>query len=1199
MRVNKLDITIISLIFLLSFIYFHKIIFSTNKILIHGDYRYGLIVQQHIQYHLNQIFVHAPKFLVFAVLYLFKIAFGDILAEKLFTVFILFLSATFVYFSDKYFLKRIFEKTSWKLILSAFVGCLVFLYNPWTINKIHHHYWEVLSLASSYLLLAEIDRFIYDNEFPFLRILSILGLIVLIATQIQGLIIYAGFMIIMYVLCFIIFEKKTFLEKIFNRRLGLSLLILILLNSFWIVPQLETLLSGVSKPGSYGIVAENVNTLSRRCSIINILRCSNGFLWGSHYTVIYNLYIVNFDIWKILSLFPFLLAVIPLLFLRSIDRKNRRYMLYFSILLVLSILLSTGSYYPVFGNLYRYAFLHFPLGWVIRDPYKNTGLVIVCLSFLISVLSALILNYDRSRNHLTGRFVRILALSFVVLSIVIWGWPALTGDLNGHLKHCLFKYPKDLEKTIDYLKTHMSYRYNVLWYPVKIDSVYLAYEDVPQISSIGSGLNTIVFQNEELSKYVENILRNEDRRDLNNLFDKLAIKYLVLRHDVIKSNQKRRLLSDVSAFEKIFNDSKVITFGNFTIYKIRNADQVIDAISTIAYATSPNLYKIFIFNNTVTYIYPVEFYAISDSMTQSSFGKYLIKIKCYHYYPKKYWSLGSFVGGWLKRFVPYLEKYDVKNWQLDYSYGLVFTWAKNTNLAIPLRVSKSDDYKLFIRYFENQKGGEIRVYLDGKPIEIKTEDQLNKFVWKDLGTFHLEAGEHKITLQNVYGFNAVNLFALIPVKEYIKAQKEVKKLLQNKTVIYLFEAESDLYRENATIINDINASNGEQLLLYGNGVAWQNLTIVKNGTYRLALRGTGDFVVTLGHHTFTLNSTKLGFVYTPLFNLGSGKYRLEIKPLKTGNLVRNPSFEVTEDGQPVGWHAGNEHFTVSLDKGYAGKYSLKVSTTSTKADTWSWIRSEPISVKPGKYLVVTHMKTYNVKASHIKIEAYYPAKHRWAQLLPFVPSGTSGTHDWTEYSKIITVPENVTKIRIVLNAGWVLDKNKGKAITWFDDIEVVPLKKAPKLDVIWLYSTNTNKTVQQLFEVKEKSAKVISYQKINPTLWKVKVQAKKPFMLSFAEAYDPLWEVKVYKDGKLVEKVKSIPLYSVINGFWINETGNLTIVIRYLPQDWFELGLKISAATFTGCIGFLIYDWRRERGDRWAKKIETKVKDLLRTLRQR
>mgnify|MGYP000568946312 FL=1 len=84
-------------------------------------------------------------------------------------------------------------------------------------------------------------------------------------------------------------------------------------------------------------------------------------------------------------------------------------------------------------------------------------------------------------------------------------------------------------------------------------------------------------------------------------------------------------------------------------------------------------------------------------------------------------------------------------------------------------------------------------------------------------------------------------------------------------------------------------------------------------------------------------------------------------------------------------------------------------------------------------------------------------------------------------------------------------------------------------------------------------------------------------MLSFAEAYDPLWEARVYKDGRKIETVKSIPLYSVINGFWINETGNLEIIIRYTPQDWFEIGLTISAITFIGCVGYLFYDWRRVR----------------------
>jgi len=84
-----------------------------------------------------------------------------------------------------------------------------------------------------------------------------------------------------------------------------------------------------------------------------------------------------------------------------------------------------------------------------------------------------------------------------------------------------------------------------------------------------------------------------------------------------------------------------------------------------------------------------------------------------------------------------------------------------------------------------------------------------------------------------------------------------------------------------------------------------------------------------------------------------------------------------------------------------------------------------------------------------------------------------------------------------------------------------------------------------------------------------------------------------YTKSKKVETVKSIPLYSIINGFWINETGNLEITIRYKPQDWFEIGLMISATTFIGCVGYLFYDWRKERGDEWTLRVENSVRRVM------
>ena len=210
----------------------------------------------------------------------------------------------------------------------------------------------------------------------------------------------------------------------------------------------------------------------------------------------------------------------------------------------------------------------------------------------------------------------------------------------------------------------------------------------------------------------------------------------------------------------------------------------------------------------------------------------------------------------------------------------------------------------------------------------------------------------------------------------------------------------------------------------------------------------------------------------------------------------------------------------------------------------------------------------------------------------------TGNSDWREYWALIKIPNNVSKIKIILNAGWVLNKSRGKAITWFDNIRVIPLSKIPKLDVVLLYSIEEAQTIDQLFKIKEVPVKIISYEKINPTLWEVKVNATKSFMLIFTEIFNPLWEARIYKDGKLVERVRSVPVYGVINGFWINATGNLTIVIRYVPQDWFELGLKISSSTFALCILYLVWDWRRSRGDRWALWVEERFRNVFKSIKK-
>jgi len=524
-------------------------------------------------------------------------------------------------------------------------------------------------------------------------------------------------------------------------------------------------------------------------------------------------------------------------------------------------------------------------------------------------------------------------------------------------------------------------------------------------------------------------------------------------------------------------------------------------------------------------------------------------------------------------------------------------FARSVTLDMSFNVPQSGEYRLFVRYFENQRGGAIRTYLDGKLIaEVSTVSQLNRFVWKDLGTFRLRAGRHVLRLENIEGFNAVNVFALIPVEEYNKLIEELGRILENKTVIYLFEAESDMFRERAGIVRDVNASNGEMLCLKSEGYAWQRFEVVKDGYYMIALRLNGSAKVKLDDRTFTISSDGLSFQYIGPIYLSKGLHVIRVEP-----IVRTvASWSFTNESFVAAWRrfTPEKQFNALHSVLWDSKEeALKVELCNS---TWGWkvIKSPLIPARCCyNYVFMFKVKAVNGHAVHFKIIEY----DEDGKLLNATYAGGigDGTFGWKNITYTYTPKSpDVAYLQLQIWHGHLTNKPLPNTI-WVKDVKVCEYKSV-YLDVVWIYSVKSpsfRTTIRDLFKVKEEPAEVVHYERVDPTLWKAEVVARKPFMLVFAEAYDPLWEARVYKDGKPVEKVRSVPVYGVINGFWINETGDLTIVIRYVPQDWFELGLKISATTFALCVFYLVWDWRRDKGDRWALWIERHVKSMLRCLR--
>jgi hypothetical protein len=65
-----------------------------------------------------------------------------------------------------------------------------------------------------------------------------------------------------------------------------------------------------------------------------------------------------------------------------------------------------------------------------------------------------------------------------------------------------------------------------------------------------------------------------------------------------------------------------------------------------------------------------------------------------------------------------------------------------------------------------------------------------------------------------------------------------------------------------------------------------------------------------------------------------------------------------------------------------------------------------------------------------------------------------------------------------------------------------------------------------------------------------------PFMLVFSESYHPMWKAYIGN-----EEISSMPVYSLVNGFYITRTGSFDVTLYFTGQDYVDVGLRVSLVT--------------------------------------
>lgn len=295
------------------------------------------------------------------------------------------------------------------------------------------------------------------------------------------------------------------------------------------------------------------------------------------------------------------------------------------------------------------------------------------------------------------------------------------------------------------------------------------------------------------------------------------------------------------------------------------------------------------------------------------------------------------------------------------------------------------------------------------------------------------------------------------------------------------------------------------------------------------------------------------------------------------NLIRNSDFTSgNHTVLPTDWHdrskACDNLYICNIDTadGWDDKKSFQIST-SVSNQSWTSIHSNSIDVKPqGHYELGTHMKLNDLAVrSHVTLNGLNQTSNNWYQITQ-CPGGRNGPMEWSVFVCSVQIPKNTTQVRVEVKAGWSSNPLY-QSVSWFDAFY---LKELPNMNTKNIAQSKDLSMLERLVNSSTmdmtKSNTLKEFKKENPTRWSLDSEISKPTTIGFAEPYDKSWRASVYREGNLISVVNAVPLYGTINGFNVRDTGNLEVIIEYVPQKWYNIGLAISFATITISIVFLI-----------------------------
>jgi len=692
-----------------------------------------------------------------------------------------------------------------------------------------------------------------------------------------------------------------------------------------------------------------------------------------------------------------------------------------------------------------------------------------------------------------------------------------------------------------------------------------------------------------------------DRASAYNKFAELLgifnVKYVINHQDTYGSNDKHvyEILKDNPILRQVYNNDFLYVFENeyFQSY-VRTLNKAVVCISNLRALDLSSTISTFNMSN-LAIIFPEQLPGLGmDAL------KHLTNNDLLLFFNKPFTDLlfNSLSGEYIHAPSSYLrgnvqwrveDREDVMKYEFDYGKGYVYSLEKRP-FSFKIDVKKSCTYEAWARVLGWQR---LTLLINDFNKTVAGGSESEGFTWVKLGELMLNEGNHELTIINDAGWGNINLIAVVPVEE-LENKKEI--LLDyinesNTRIVNIFD-EKLLGQKKSTIISfqesfDDISEKTPPWLFSGN---WTITDIDGNKVLSQLNENSESTWIRVGNNLTMMD----------------GFFEVNIK-LKSGSVVgvtreqqQGQSYIFTYTGQDkklIIWKTvdqdiiklGEADFIMDIDQWYNWRLEIKGPQISLYVNGTRYI--DTVDEEPPYEYGQISLHTSSTKADFDNVKFY-----------DFVQFLNKGIFKDSEYilalrtvggaaNKDSLVYVDGKKYSLVYRTGSVDSEWKHTPpinLTQGQHRISIPYQVNEKIKQLVVFSISKNEeimTVDDIFKG-ETMNPIIEYEKLEAEEYTVKVNSSNPFILAFSETYHGLWQAST--DDLEYQKV---PLYSQINGFFINKTGSFTIKIEFLPSRAHYLGETISTLTLLSM--FISYIFLEDHIRRNLMHYFKKIKDML------